>query len=229
MKKVLFTMFIIAVLVGVAFAGMAAAGNGNPITLSTIDSKITALDGKVINLDTKVNNLQGNVSDIKDDVATIKGDTDSTKKNVEITRTEVENLSTVVSFIRGNVSAIRSDLADVTSDLANVTIMETVKGSYHVHDTGDYYDVYEVYYPELRHVSVTLYWLWLDHASQYIYLNLDMASGQPYTIFSASDESWPGATLEFDTNHWWFSVYNDWPVSDYWVYYSATVTYPRSP
>jgi outer membrane murein-binding lipoprotein Lpp len=62
MKKVLFTIGMIAILVGVAFAGMAATGknNGVPADLSTIDAKVT--------------NLQSDVTNIKTDVSAIKSD-----------------------------------------------------------------------------------------------------------------------------------------------------------
>ena len=54
MKKVLFTIGIIAILVGVAFAGMAATGNP---TLNSIDTKVTAIQGTVNTINTKLNNV----------------------------------------------------------------------------------------------------------------------------------------------------------------------------
>jgi outer membrane murein-binding lipoprotein Lpp len=66
MKKLLFTIGMIAILVGVAFASMAAASNPSA-PWNSIEQKIDALN-------MKVTNLQGNVSAIRNDLAGIKSD-----------------------------------------------------------------------------------------------------------------------------------------------------------
>ena len=63
MKKVLFTIGIIAILAWVAFASMAAASNPS-LPWNSLEQKIDALS-------TKVTNLQGNVSAIRSDLAEV--------------------------------------------------------------------------------------------------------------------------------------------------------------
>jgi hypothetical protein len=73
MKKVLFTIGMITILVGFAFAGMASYWNpptSDPILLQ----KIAALDAKVTNIQSDVTGIKGDVSTIKDDVASIVAD-----------------------------------------------------------------------------------------------------------------------------------------------------------
>ena len=64
MKRIAFTICMIALLVGVAFAGMAASTNQGSPPWNSLEQKIDALN-------TNVTNLQGNVSTVKTDVAAI--------------------------------------------------------------------------------------------------------------------------------------------------------------
>ena len=65
MKKVLFTIGMIAILVGVAFAGMAASGqnSGVPGYISALDAKVTDIQVSVADLNHNVATLtQGNIT-----------------------------------------------------------------------------------------------------------------------------------------------------------------------
>ena len=79
MKKVLFTIGIIAILVGVAFVGMAASENQGSPPWNSLAQKIDTLA-------TNVTNLQGNISVIRTDLA-------NTKSNVSTIQTELANVT----------------------------------------------------------------------------------------------------------------------------------------
>ena len=79
MKKVLFTIGIIAILVGVAFVGIAASVNQGAQPWNVLEQKIDALN-------TNVTNIQGNISAIKIDLAT-------TKNNVSAIKAELGNVT----------------------------------------------------------------------------------------------------------------------------------------
>jgi len=70
MKKVLLTIGIIAILIGVAFVGMAASSqnNGVPGYISALDAKITDIQGSVAGLDKSVSSIQGTVAGLDKNV-----------------------------------------------------------------------------------------------------------------------------------------------------------------
>jgi hypothetical protein len=70
MKRVLLTIGIIAVLISVAFAGMAAAGNNNgvPGYIVTLDEKVSSIQGTVAGLDKNVSSIQGTVAGLDKNV-----------------------------------------------------------------------------------------------------------------------------------------------------------------
>jgi hypothetical protein len=78
MKKVSFTVGIIAVLVGVAFAGMAATASQPPPPWDTmmaqvnqINTNVTSLQGSVAAIDKNVSSIQGTVAGLDQNVKTI--------------------------------------------------------------------------------------------------------------------------------------------------------------
>jgi len=85
MKKVLFTIVIIAILVGTALITMAPAPP-SVVNLSTLNAKLDTLTASVGTIDGKVDLLD----------------------------TNVDTLNTAVSSIQGNVSAIETKLGNVT-------------------------------------------------------------------------------------------------------------------
>jgi|APFre7841882654_1041346.scaffolds.fasta_scaffold06879_4 outer membrane murein-binding lipoprotein Lpp len=78
MKKVLFTIGIIAILVGISFAGLAGCSSQSPVPSETmmnavnqIDTKVTGLQGSVAALDKNVTTLQGSVGELGKNVTTL--------------------------------------------------------------------------------------------------------------------------------------------------------------
>jgi outer membrane murein-binding lipoprotein Lpp len=78
MKKVIFTIGIIAILVGVSFAGIAGCSSQPSVSSETmmkavnqIDTKVTGLQGSVAALDKNVTTLKGSVGELDKNVTTL--------------------------------------------------------------------------------------------------------------------------------------------------------------
>ncbi len=70
MKRLALTICMIALLVGVAFAGMAASGqnNGVPAYIVSLDEKVSSIQGTVAGLDKNVSSIQGTVAGLDKNV-----------------------------------------------------------------------------------------------------------------------------------------------------------------
>jgi outer membrane murein-binding lipoprotein Lpp len=197
---------MIALLVGVAFAGMAASTNQGSPPWNSLEQKIDALN-------TNVTNLQGNVSAINADIAAMQTD---------------------VSGIASDLDSTKSDVADIKTDLGNVTKMETVYGSYEVLLFSGAVTVYEVQYDEPRHVSLTLQWDGLVVPTTEAIAVDAFVTGTPswpegIVYICLPDYAAHGIeTVEFNADHWFINVLNDHVWNDH-IYYAATVTYPLQP
>ena len=226
MKKVLFTIGIIAILVGTAFIALAPAPSP-VVNLSTLDSKLSILTGKV-------NTLTTEVGTIGTDVDTLGTAVSSIQSNVSAINTDIVAMQTDVSGIASDLDSTKSDVADIKVALENVTKMEIVSASYEVLPFSGTDTVYEVQYDEPRHVSLTLQWDGLE---------VPITEGIGVAAWVTGTPSWPEGivyiclpdyaangieTVEFNADHWFISVRNDNVWSDD-IYYAATVTYPLQP
>jgi len=162
MKKVLFTIGIIAVLVGVAFAGMAASSGGTP-PYDTILAKLTTLDANVTALNKKVTSIEGNLTAVKTTVYHIAEAITPIGQVVQEIRTNVDNLGTAVSSIQGNVSTMQGKLdtignnvVDLGEALAARPVMSQFSGvADSDHDSGGGY-ILDHDFPTVMHVTLTL-------------------------------------------------------------------------
>lgn len=226
MKKVLFTIGIIAILVVVALITMAPAPPST-VTLSTLNAKLDTLTTSVAVMDGKVNLLDTNVDNLSTAVSSIQG-------NVSAINADIAAMQTDVSGIASDLDSTKSDVADIKAALGNVTKIETVSASYEVLYFSGVVRVYEVQYDEPRHVSLTLQWDGLE---------VPITEGIGVAAWVTGTPSWEEGivyiclpdyadhgieTVEFNADHWYISVRNDNVWSDY-IYYAATVTYPLQP
>jgi len=226
MKKALFTIVIIAILVGTALITMAPAPP-SVVNLSTLNAKLDTLTASVGTIDGKVDLLDTNVDTLSTAVSSIQG-------NVSAIGTNIVAVSSMVSGIVSDLDSTKSDVADIKAALGNVTKMETVYGSYEVLLFSGNVTVYEVQYDEPRHVSLTLQWDGLV---------VPTTEAIAVGAFVTGTPSWPEGivyicrpdyvahgieTVEFNADHWFINVLNDHVWNDY-IYYAATVTYPLQP
>jgi len=226
MKKALFTIVIIAILVGTALITMAPAPP-SVVNLSTLNAKLDTLTASVGTIDGKVDLLDTNVDTLSTALSSIQG-------NVSAIGTNVVAVRSMVSGIASDLDSTKSDVADIKAVLGNVTKIETVYASYEVSSFSGVVRVYEVQYDEPRHVSLTLQWDGLE---------VPITEGIGVAAWVTGTPSWPEGivyiclpdyaangieTVEFNADHWFISVRNDNVWSDD-IYYAATVTYPLQP
>jgi hypothetical protein len=204
MKKVLFTIGIIAILVGVAFAAMAATSNPAP-------PPWTALEGKITAVSTQVTNLQGNVS-----------------------------------AIGTNVTALDTKVTNLEAEFTGLQVMETdwdmVKVAYGQEDVT----IVSPSFTGVVHVSLTVHAWGLDEANEvdeeddgiWVYCRGLDKEGLGWSAMNFKVNE--GLTvLEFDTvgdaeTHPWSikasnradDVFHNY--LDLTVYYTYTMTYPKS-
>ena len=100
--------------------------------------------------------------------------------------------------------------------------METLSG--HGEASTEMKDIVTEIYPEVRHVSLTLYARGLDRGNDVIHVVILLSDGTLRPLHLVKTNGF--RTYEFDTNNWGLAIRDSGgsPIS---ADYYATVTYPR--
>ena len=205
MKKVLFTIGMIAILVGAAFAGMAASSSQPQVPWNSLEQEIGALSTQVTALNAKVTSIEGNLTTVKN----------------------------VVNNIAGAITPIGAVVQEIRNNLPK---METYSGNVTVEYTGQGYSVValDVPYDQVRHVSLSLDFIYIDQLAPTQGLSVQVYVGDATTPIGLWGyvptlmDSANNVTLDFSTNHWQIVALNE-EASPFVIYYSATVTYVPLP
>jgi outer membrane murein-binding lipoprotein Lpp len=195
MKKVLFTIGIIAILAWVAVASMAAASNPS--------APWTSIEQKIDALSTKVTNLQGNVSAIRSDLADVKS-------NVTAIQTD---LAGVPVMWTNSGYMIAQNLGEWATSVDR-NYFGQVR---HVSLTIDLRQ-YPFNMPALGTRTVKVEAYVGNPTDPFVTYPTTLWEGVP-------DTEGDHVTLDFNTDHWMIKVFDDTQNAPFYFRYTDTVTY----
>jgi len=135
--------------------------------------------------------------------------------------TELGNVSAKLDDPAYGLEEIKAEIASIEAGLANVPVMETISGYGSASD--DWVSIFDEFYPQVRHVSLTLLIQGIDTGGDSV--GILMWFG-PQTLYRDRVTTNGIKTYEFDTGNLQLDIwdFNRDPVE---VWYYATMTYPR--